>query len=74
MELHIDAAFGHLNAFRFEEFSLQGSVRFADKKFTACAKNTMPRYAFAGGAASHGSACGARPARKAQGSRNGPIR
>jgi len=30
VELHVDAAFGHLNAFGFEEFSLQGSIGLAD--------------------------------------------
>ena len=30
MKLHVDAAFGHFDAFSFEEFSLKRGVWFAD--------------------------------------------
>jgi len=36
------------DAFAFEEFSLEGSVRLADEDFAALADNAMPGNAFAG--------------------------
>jgi hypothetical protein len=74
VELHVDATFGHLNAFGFEKFSLKGSIRFTDQKPSPCTKNTMPGNAFAGRAAGHGSTRGTSAAGEAQSSRDGPIR
>lgn len=74
MELHVDAAFGHLDAFGFEEFSLQGCVGLSNEKLATCAENAMPGDGFARRACSHGAASGSCAAREAQGSSNGPIR
>ena len=65
MELHVDAALGHLNAFGFEELSLQGSVWFADEKFPTCTDDAMPGNSFARRATSHGAASRSCASRKA---------
>ncbi len=74
MELHVDAAFGHLNAFGFKELTLQGSVRFANEELSASAENPMPGNRFARRASSHRPARGSGATRQAQGPSNGPIR
>src|SRR5258706_14072185 len=61
------------DAFAFEEFSLEGSVRLADEDFAALADNAMPGNAFAGRSGGHGASCGARAAWEAQGLRQRPI-
>jgi hypothetical protein len=58
----VDANPDDRDAFAFEEFSLQGCVRFADKDFPALAEDTMPRNAFTGRSCSHGVSRGARAA------------
>jgi hypothetical protein len=58
VEFHIDAAFGHLDAFAFEKFALKGSVRLADEEFAARSDDTMPRDSFAGRTTRHGAAGG----------------
>jgi hypothetical protein len=66
VELHVDAALGHLNALGFEEFSLQGGVGFADEEFPARAQNAMPGNSPSGRTTGHGATCGSCAARQAQ--------
>jgi hypothetical protein len=47
VQVHVNAALGHLDAFGFEEFALKGSVRFADEEFAASSHDTMPWDCFA---------------------------
>lgn len=53
MELEIDAAFGHGDAFGFKELTLETGVGFADEEFAAGAEDAMPRDAFAGWTCRH---------------------
>jgi hypothetical protein len=66
VELHVDAALGHLNAFGFEEFSLQGGVGLTDQKLSACAQNAMPGNSPSGRTTRHGATCGSCAAWQAQ--------
>ena len=61
------------DAFACEEFSLQGSVRLADKDLAALTDDAMPGNAFSGGCRGHGPAGAARATGQAQGSRECPI-
>ena len=74
MKLHVDAAFGHEDAFGFEEFSLKGSVRLADEKLPVRSDYAVPRDAFSGGATCHGTTGGSGAAGQAQGFSHGAIR
>ena len=62
MLFHVDAEFGHLHAFGFEQFPLQGSVGLANQEFAAVTDNAMPGHAFSGRRGSHSVARGARAA------------
>jgi len=53
MELEIDAAFGHGDAFGFKEFALETGVGFTNEEFASCAEDAMPRDAFAGRTCRH---------------------
>jgi hypothetical protein len=64
--LHFDAGFDYLDAFGFQKFSLQRTVRFANEDFAVCGQNTMPRNAFSGRRGGHGAARGAGSAGQAQ--------
>ena len=61
------------DAFAFEEFSLQRSVRLADEDFAALTDDPMPGDAFSRGSGGHRAASGTRAARKAQGFSERPI-
>lgn len=74
MQLHVHAALGHLDAFGFEKFSLQGSVGFSDEEFPTGTKDAMPGNCFAGGTSGHGATSGSGATRQAQGFSDGPIR
>ena len=74
VKLHVNAAFGHEDAFGFEEFSLKRGVRLADEKLPICTHDAMPGNAFSGGAACHGAAGGSGAAGQAQGFSDGAIR
>lgn len=73
VELHVDAAFGHGDAFGFEEFALKAGIGFADEEFAAGAEHAMPGNAFARGTCSHGMTGGAGAATKAQSTSNIPV-
>src|SRR5258706_5822305 len=62
------------DAFAFEEFSLEGSVRLANEDFAALADDAMPGNTFSRGSGGHGASRAARAAWEAQGFRQRPIR
>src|SRR6267154_6290921 len=64
--LQVHTRLNDFDAFAFEEFSLEGSVRLANEDFAALADDAMPGNAFAGRSGGHGASCAARAARKAQ--------
>ena len=74
MPFQVDAALGHLHAFAFEEFALQGGVGFTDQELSASSENAVPGNALAARRCSHGMACGAGAPFEAQSFRDGPIR
>src|SRR5713226_5764156 len=61
------------DAFAFEEFSLEGSVRLADENFAALPDDAMPGNTFSGRSGCHSASCAARAAWEAQGFRQRPI-
>src|SRR5467141_551961 len=69
----VHARLSDFDAFAFEEFSLQGSVRLADEDFAALTDDAMPGNAFSGRSRGHGASGAARAARETQGFRKGPI-
>src|SRR5713226_4871529 len=69
----VHARLSDFDAFAFEEFSLQGSVRLADEDFAALTDDAMPGDALSGGSGSHSAASGARAASQAQGFSERPI-
>jgi hypothetical protein len=73
MVFEIDAGFDNSYTFALEEFSLQGSVRFADENFPALTDYTMPGNAFSGGSCGHRTARRARAAGQAQSLSEGSI-
>src|SRR5258708_29070572 len=64
--LQVHTRLNDFDAFAFEEFSLEGSVRLANEDFAALADDAMPGNAFAGRSGGHGASCAARAPRKAQ--------
>src|SRR5260370_36979113 len=62
------------DAFAFEEFSLEGSVRLADENFSALADNAMPGNTFSGRSGGQWAFCGVRGAWDAHGVRQRPLR
>jgi len=73
MALQIDARLDDRDAFAFEEFSLEGSVRFADQDFSALTDDAVPGNAFSGRSRGHGAPRAARAAGKAESFSEGPI-
>ena len=73
MAFQVHAGFGNRDPFAFEEFSLQGSVRLANKDFAALTDNAMPGNAFSGRSGGHGASGATRAAGHAQGFSQGPI-
>src|SRR6266404_5497657 len=71
--LQVHTRLNDFDAFAFEEFSLEGSVRLANEDFAALADDAMPGNAFSGGCGSHSASCAARAAGEAQGFRKRPT-
>src|SRR5467141_2766541 len=71
--LQVHTRLNDFDAFAFEEFSLEGSVRLANEDFAAIADDAMPGNAFSGGCGCHSASFAARAAGEAQGFRQRPI-
>jgi hypothetical protein len=69
----LDAGFDDLNAFAFEQTSLQRCVRLADENPSVVTDDAMPGNALTGRARRHGAASRACATRQAQNSRHGSI-
>jgi len=53
MEFEVYAGLGEGHAFTFQQFSLKGSVGFADQQFAAGTYDAVPGDTFSRGASSH---------------------
>src|SRR5260370_18906447 len=69
----VHARLSDFDAFAFEEFSLQGSVRLADEDFAALTDDAMPGNAFAGRSGGQGPCGAVRAAGAGPGFRAGPA-
>jgi len=73
MTLQIHAKFNDSDAFAFEKFSLEQSMRSANEDFPAVADYAVPRNAFSRRSSRHGASGSARAARQAQSLSEGSI-
>ena len=74
MFFQVDAGFYDADAFAFEEFSLEQSVRSANEDFPAVADYAVPWNAFSRRSGGHGATSRARAARQVQSFSEGSIR
>ena len=73
MSFQVNAGFDDRDAFAFEEFTLKGSVRFANEDFASRAHDAVPGDALSRGSGGHGAAGATRAATQTQGTSERPI-